>query len=556
MLIVYPDGNPAGGNGVYLRPTPFISITQNPIKNKMGYMGASYDITLNGTIITTKPSVEQGGYPRDVYQDPIPIGLSLQERLPEILDKQNQIREYFARDGLYIEILDIDSNLPRLSFWAKVNSVNFEEGNWVDICRYTVSLSADYIIDKNKNVTNDARPSGYEVSNPTGNRMTVAELYYSSGLIEDFNDTWSIEVDEANGYVVGGKFMPRSYRLSRNMTATGRDWYGKDESGIYQSDKRKKAWEHARDFIKVHLAPSGGSIYGSSFDQVLPSSLLGMPSGFVGFNHLRTESLDKGAGTYSVSDTYILAPSGETALETYNMSVQSGRDNPFMKVSIDGNIRGLSPMDASGYLTTGVDLLKFASPYDYALQKYYKITNSGQFGVGCDVFKRANNTVAAQLNAQPNSISLGTNEVNGEITYNLEFDNRPLNYFSGILSESINVNDTYPGDVFAVIPVIGRATGPVLQYIGGRTEYKRDVNIEIQVDYTDMGYYNNRESFMLTKPSLNEPIRTQLSDLVYNLSPASEPYIRKYFLNPPAESWSPKEGRYTLSLSWVYELDR
>ena len=124
------------------------------------------------------------------------------------------------------------------------------------------------------------------------------------------------------------------------------------------------------------------------------------------------------------------------------------------------------------------------------------------------------------------------------------------------MSESINVNDTYPGDVFAVIPVIGRATGPVLQYIGGRTEYKRDVNIEMVVDYTDIGYDNNRESFMLTKPSINEPIRTQLNTLINDLSPATEPGIRKYFLNPPAESWSPKEGRYTLSLNWVYELDR
>lgn len=555
MLIVYPDGNPNGPNGVYLRPTPFISITQNPIKNKMGYMGASYDITLNGTIITTKPSVEQGGYPRDIYQDPIPTGLSLQERLPEILDKQNQIREYFARDGLYIEILDIDSNLPRLSFWAKVNSVSFEEGNWVDICRYTVNLTADYIVDKHSNVTNDARPSGYLVPNPTGNRMSIAELYYSSGLIEDFNDTWSIEVEEGNGIEIAGKFMPRSYRISRNMSATGRDWYGVYYDDDYQSQKRKKAWEHARDFIKVHLDGSG-STYGSSFDYILPSSLLGMPSGFIGFNHLRTESLDKGAGSYSVSDTFILAPSGHTALETYNLSIQSGRDNPFMKVSIDGNIKGLSPMNASGYLASGANAVGTQTPYDYAYGKYLQISNSGHFGVGCDIYKRANNAVAAKLNAQPNSISMGVNQVNGEITYNLEFDNRPLNYFSGVLSESININDTYPGDVFAVIPVIGRPTGPVLQYIGGRTEYKRDVNIEILIDYTDMGYNNDRASFMLTKPSLNEPIRSQLAKLIYDVSPASEPYTRKYFLNAPSESWTPKEGRYTLSLSWVYELDR
>lgn len=550
MLIVYPDGNKDGGNGKYIRPTPLISITQNPIKNKMGQMGSSYDITLNGTIITGRVNLDDGLTPKDEYDDPIPTGTSLQEKLPEILSRQNELREYFSRDGLYIEILDIDSNSPQLSFYAKVNSVSFEEGIYVDICRYTISLTADYLIDKQNNVTIDGITQSSGVDLPVSSRQTVAELFAASGLIEDFNDTWSIETDESNGSIVAGKFVPRSYRLTRSMTATGKNIYGIPSDNPL-SPQRKEAWQHAQDFIKAHVDPSG-AIYGSTFTDVLSSGFLGIPSGFSGFNHIRSENLDKAAGTYSVSDTYILSPSGEKALESYNLSIQSGRDNPFTKVSIDGNIKGLSPLEASGYLSSGL----IETPYDHAYSKYLQISNSGQFGVGCDVYKRANNTTASNLNAQPNSISLGINEVNGEITYNLEFDNRPTNYFSGVLSESINVNDTYPGDVFAVIPVIGRATGPVLQYIGGRTEYKRDINIEILIDYTDIGYDNNRTSFMLTKPSLNEPIRSQLSTLVNDLSPATEPYIRKYFLNPPAESWSPKEGRYTLSLSWVYELDR
>lgn len=554
MLIVYPDGNKDGGNGKYIRPTPLISITQNPIKNKMGQMGSSYDITLTGTIITGVIHIDDGSTPKDEYDDPIPTGNSLQEKLPEILSRQNELREYFSRDGLYIEILDIEGNSPQLSFYAKVNSVNFEEGIYVDICRYTISLTADYLIDKQNKVTIDGITQSSGVDLPVSGRKEIQDIFSGSGLIEDFNDTWSIETDESNGSVVGGKFIPRSYRLTRSMTATGKNIYG-FPSDSPLSPQRKEAWQHAQDFIKSHIDPSGG-IYGSTFDDILGSGFLGIPSGFSGFNHVRSENLDKAAGTYSVSDTYILSPSGEKALESYNLSVQSGRDNPFTKVSIDGNIKGLSPLDASGYLVSGTDVLKTETPYDYAFKKYIDITNSGQFGVGCDVYKRADNSVASKLNAQPNSISLGINKVNGEITYNLEFDNRPTNYFSGVLSESINVNDTYPGDVFAVIPVIGRATGPVLQYIGGRTEYKRDVNIEILIDYTDIGYDNDRKSFMLTKPSLNEPIRSQLNMLIYDLSPATETGIRKYFLNPPAESWSPKEGRYTLSLSWVYELDR
>ena len=160
-----------------------------------------------------------------------------------------------------------------------------------------------------------------------------------------------------------------------------------------------------------------------------------------------------------------------------------------------------------------------------------------------------------QLNSQPASVSLGLNEFAGEITYNLSFNNRPTNVISGVLSENISVNDTYPGDIFAAIPVIGRATGPVLQYIGGRTEYKRDLSIEIVMDYTDIPYDTGRNSLLLMKPSINEPTRTQLRNLIKELSPSKEPGIRKYFISPPSESWTPKEGRYSFNISWIYELD-
>jgi hypothetical protein len=148
------------------------------------------------------------------------------------------------------------------------------------------------------------------------------------------------------------------------------------------------------------------------------------------------------------------------------------------------------------------------------------------------------------------------NENTGEITYNLSFDNRPTNIVSGVLSEQITINDTYPGDVFAVIPVLGRPTGPVLQYIGGRTEYRRDVQLNLLMDYTKIPYGSTRNSLLLKKPSVIEPTASQISKLIQELSPEGEQGVRKYFLSPPQESWSPKEGSYNISLSWVYELDK
>ena len=164
--------------------------------------------------------------------------------------------------------------------------------------------------------------------------------------------------------------------------------------------------------------------------------------------------------------------------------------------------------------------------------------------------------MAVQLNSQPTSVSLGTNEFTGEISYSLAFNNRPTNIVSGVIAESIQVNDTYPGDVFAVIPVLGRETGPVLQYIGGRTEYKRDVSINLTMDYTKVPYGSGRNTLLLKKPSLVEPTATQIADLLKELSPQGEFGVRKYFISPPSESWSPKEGTYSFNVSFTYELDK
>lgn len=593
MITIYYNNNP--DFGCVIRPTPLVSISHNVIKNKLGTLGASYSITLTGTIIADEGSpiyLSNGNSATgpdgkflqigpnyndtlDSYNRPNTESVEFGSKLASILTKQQAIRELFAIDGQKMEIQPITGDEPIIICYPSVDSINFEEGIYVDICNYTITLTAETLLDNSNKVFTEGRIGSVFSANPSttdsystnADRKTEIELIEEfGGFVEDFNDTWSIEVDEANGQTPselcpGSKIVPRSYRITRNMSATGRVRYIPDGNEV----KRLEGWEQAKDFIKKKIlydSPAGYEQYpGYSLYNIFSKGFLDLPAAYRGFNHIRTENIDKAAGSYNVSDTWLLC-SEDKAFENYNMSVNAGINSAFTQVSIDGTIKGLSSLPASGYAASGyaassgcniVNLNE--SPYDRALQKYYEISNSGQFGIGSNLYKRANNSVAHTLNSQPASISLGMNQFTGEITYNLQFDNRPLNVFDGVLSESIQVNDTYPGDVFAVIPVLGRATGPILQYIGGRTEYKRDLSIEIQLDYTDIGYNRDRDSLILRKPSLNEPIRSQLNNVIQQFSPQNEYGIRKYFINPPSESWSPKEGRYTINLSWIYELD-
>lgn len=598
--------------GCVIRPTPLISISYTPLRNKTGVFGGSYDITLNGTILDNEGSpfasgtnkiLPSGGlFHKTLSSRPPSQTVGIGQAMQSIMQKQNSLRELFALDGQLIELSPVsnDSSIPDLAerqnndftlrleqndapilkFYPQVQSISFEEGIYVNTCKYTINLKANVLLDNENKVFTDGainstflNVSGYFRNEQSGiygfsnDRATEYELRNQfGGFIEDFSENWSLEAEEGNGNTTNRGNVVKTYRITRNLSATGRTHYSL--GGV-----RSEAWIEAKNYLTKNLAY--GSIYQGYtsgnwqkypdlYKDVFASGILSLSNRYKGYNHSVTESIDKVAGSCTLSETWLL--SQEDAYENYKMSISNSLGDPYVNVSIDGTIKGLSLLDPNAPINGGIydftsDPFPIQNPsgpntaYQNALNKYHSVSNYGRFGLISDIYKRANASVGANLNSQPKSISLGLNEFTGEITYNVEFNNRPLNLISGVLTENISINDTYPGDVFAMIPVIGRATGPILQYIGGRTEYKRDIGIEIIVDYTDIPYGQDRARYLLSKPSLNEPIRSQINNVVASLSPANEPGIRKYFLNPPSESWNPKEGRYSLNLSWVYELD-
>ena len=476
---------------------------------------------------------------------------------------------------------------------------------------------------------------------------TEAEFLASGAFISDFSESWSLEADETGAETLdGGYLKPRTYKISHSMSATGKTHYTPEGKKLRACDQAKKFVHDTLD-----LAPNNDKIFNypnsantslnpdgdpTSYSNRLPTAIggligsgtLDLISKYGGFNRLVSEDIDETNGSYSINETWLLA-SG-TAYETYNMTVNSSMDSPFREVSINGTITGLSSVSPSGFggsvesagyprdygtktRTSATPTDRFGdlpdrhprSPrdldgtyintaYDNAASKWRAVSGNETLGIGSEIYKRANYQITndldgyRKLNPQYMSVSLAANEVDGTISYNVTYNNRPLNVLSGVLYENISISDTNPGDVFSVIPVIGRRTGPVLQYIGGRTEYKRDVSIEILVSREDrfwgdptydnisnvgtgfgvyssanphLGNYLNANltatgrALLPAKPSIVEPTRTQLQQLLMELSPVSEPGIRKYFVNAPTESWDPKEGRYTLNVSWTYELE-
>lgn len=606
------------GQKVVLRPTPLISITQNAIRNKTGMLGSYYDITLNGTILSDEgspyyviggvnPSSPAGSFATN-YQRPPHESVGIGSAMASIIHKQNLLRELFKKDGQLFELLPVkvdndvfndgvgDEN-PVIKFNPIVQSITFEEGLYINTCKYTITLRAEVLLDQSDRIISDGlvnsthTPLGNDsvpFRNNGGNRISLSTALAASGFIDDYSESWSIDVEEGKGTtntsVPNGPVdnnhiaSTRTYRLTRNLSATGRTMYSSDSTG--DNVTRKEAWEQARKYIYYSVLKDTDTnpLNNSTGYEQFPEYSMGpyFGSGYLniakdiwgGYNHLRTESIDVTAGTFTLTDTWLL--SSGSSYEDYRMSLSKGSDNGLHKVSIDGNIKGLSSQSAGGKLYGGSNTNtpiglgggNVNTQYQNALYKFHQVSNNGTYGPNCYLYKRASSLIHQTLNHVPLSISLGSNEFTGEITYNVEYDTRPTNMVSGALSESITYSDTYPGDVFAVIPVIGRQTGPVLQYIGGRTEYQRNLNIELVMDK----YYSSntngtlkdqiRQFGVLSKPSLNEPFKSQINAIIHAYSPINEVGIRKYFVSPPAESWDAKSGRYSLQINWTYEINR
>jgi hypothetical protein len=517
----------------------------------------------------------------------------------------------------------------------RVLSISFQEGNFVNRCDYTIELEADTLRDKNGLVANeglvlhikDGGLAGGVLEGSTVYAGATEAAYVAAGeyFIQDFSEEWSLDTDESSSQTVGNTLVPRTYSISHTVSAVGKTHY-------LPNGEKLRAWYQAKGFVQNRLMViEDGSIYNypnssntavsnngkittatnarpSVIGGLIGQGTLDLIAQYGGFNRIMTETIDEAGGSYSVSETWLLA-SG-TSYENYNINISKSNDSVNTEVSIDGTIKGLSSINPAGYGgvntrlgsvakagvdRTGVDVddrdFHYAdssyggstSAITNATSKYYDVSDSGLLGYKSQIYKRANNTsssdtsVFRRLNPMPLSQSIAMNDTDGTISYNVSYNTRPINILSNVLYENFSINDTYPGDVFATIPVIGRKTGPILQYIGGRTEYKRDLSIEVLVDrnenwgdpnfntvaisghqrnFLGAGYLAHSSGSLLPqKPSIMEPNRTELQQLIMEISPMNEPGIRKYFIAPPTESWDPKEGKYSLNLQWTYELE-
>ena len=343
-------------NSVKLVPSPHVSIERVWSRTEDGSPTGSFlRITLNGTFVYGKGGLyDQSGYPDDDYT---------KEHLDDLLTKQQALRDLFADEYKYFEILpDPEESATPTKWIAKISSIDFpsdpiDQNQWTNRSDYTVILEAQI-----------------------GN--TVEDY----DVLTDFDEVWELQENEDP---------EDTYTLTHTVTCSSREQYIVATSQI--KDGWKKAYEYVNDTLGVGV---DNTIIRSGADPGFQLS-----ESFSYYNYLINQTIDEYSGIYTIRETWTV--SDNTTYTTQTVVVERRRDVPEdgadYSVTVAGQIVGLKKTDGTGY---GAAQAKFTDDIEPVL---YSTANSAISGVA--------------LKTQPVNTSVTYDEINRTIDYNYTYDN-------------------------------------------------------------------------------------------------------------------------------------
>lgn len=466
-------------NSKRLIPCPLVTISKQFQRTPDGTLiGTFWEGNITGTIVAYKGSPDSDSILWDQSGYPDDEVVDADARLGSIFRKQEAIRELFSEDGHSLEFQSADGSQP-LRCNPRITGITFSEGTWFNTCAYSISFQADIIYINGQVYGED------DVS-----------------YLNDASDVWTIDTADDYETETG-----RTYTLNHTVNATGKKVY--DENGDLLSGL--VAWQWARNWVLPRLG------FQSSY--LNSSGVRDLPSFYTGYNHTRNENIDELGGQYGVTETWTLA-SG-SAIENFTISTTKSNQDGLISVGIDGTIKGLESRNG--------DMIVTSSKYANAVNKYSSVSGS--------ILSRAISYSQISLNPLPLTETVSRDPFGGTINYSFQYDTRPTRLFPNAKSEVISIQDAYDAQVIAVIPIVGRAAGPILQNLNTKREKNRSINIELVVDVssgTIVDRYN-------AKPDVSA-----VADMV-------KPAGSQTYQTDNGETWDISTGRYSFSRTWTYE---
>lgn len=309
-----------------------------------------------------------------------------------LITKRQALVDAVSASGKEFKILNFGS--PVVSgIFPTLESVNFEAGTWADRINYSVVF-------------------------------TYNESINDGPVVQDFSETWSFQENEDR----------RSVTVVHDISAVGINTAG---SGA------NNALSNARTYVLSKT--SYGNVPTNHPAFVQASGLLPAGADITAYEGLRSEAVDVNAGSFQVTENFILSSGSFTHLQTGQFQTDA---QGFSTVTIDGNITGLGRGDFAFINALSAFNVKIEPTLtNKALELYSRFSGSGTLYV-----------------SRPQSRSISQNEFLGTISYNRSYtDNPESNLPSDIQDASVSVTNNEPTKAYATIPIFSRTEGPIVQ---------------------------------------------------------------------------------------------
>jgi len=466
-----------------------------------GILNSKYSITISGNfVVPSNVDITDVGARQSKYNSLMSERLNYLKALKNITGKL-EITPYGGKPG---KIIFND---------AKLISINVPESpeNSSAILHSEYSITFEAYIDAS-----------------IGDGSVIPAFDYNGYLLSSVEENWSVDLEDTGSYLSNNPTGPvyKNYTITHTVSATGIRKAGSSGT-TYQTT----AWKEAQRWVNSRLLSS-------PFDSItkemlstknIENAFNGRYTGdeannfqtsyeaYLPFNHVRVPSLNFAEGSYSVTESWSASRSNTSIEVDINADVDQ---NETVTINVEGTITGFDESNIKENIIKKIENAESA----------YASVKANAYNLAVEVYNKLG--IAGSLSQVVRSSSMGKNKKNGTITFNFSYNDLPI-LLEGAKNTSVSINDDnekFQMEIIAIIQVIARQNGPIIQKMKTSKERRRSVQLDAIMD------------------KLHRQSKPDGFPAIANYVPRGEnATIQNY-----TENWEPAVGNYSLSVEWVY----
>lgn len=349
-------------------------------------------------------------------------------------------------------------------------------------------------------------------------------------LVQEYSENWSCAVIEGQHTNLAATDTPAEpmYTITHSISAVGK----------LRGDG-KSSYLNAKTFVDWRISQLGDDPTVVKQDLAITPSNIEIPystnfTDYNSFNKVYSYQQDIQAGSYSVDRSWVISKAA--ASMTVELSSNVDPSAEYNTIDISVTVTGLDKN--GGYTNTakGTNNDKYAN----ALAVFDTAAAPNTF-TWANTFYTSLSLGTSTLKDSTRSSSRTDNKSDGIITLNETYNDGDISTdFPCASSQNVNLTETNAlgiQQVVAILPVIAKIDGPVIQNMGTTQERTRSATLDLQIKKED--------NCRFTKPD-------GISYLLANYEPTGPDNV---YIQGATDSWSPSTGAYSATVDWVWTDD-